>query len=245
MFLGVRRLGLLLGRDSRAHRSSGVICQIPSTRAVVTRRTASSLTPSGDPVRHPSFARLFGRSTGVLRVSDMAEEWFTYSDLGARLGISAEAVRQKAIRHRWRRQTANDGKALVLVDVDDVHVTPRKPSDDRSTPEESPADTRTLAALDEHIATLRAILAKAEAATERERERADRERDRADQERGQVDVERGRANGLFVQVEGLVADRVEEATAKVRAEAERDRLQAQVQELRAAARRPWWRRLAG
>jgi hypothetical protein len=43
----------------------------------------------------------------------------------------------------------------------------------------------------------------------------------------------------------LVADRVEEATAKVRAEAERDRLQAQVQELRAAARRPWWRRLAG
>jgi len=186
-------------------------------------------------------------------VFDMAEEWFTYSNLGARLGISPEAVRQKAIRHRWRRQTANDGKAMVLVDVADVNVTPRKPKEDtadgRPTAEEPPADTRTIAALDEHIATLRAILAKAEAATERERERADRERDRADQERGRVDAERERADSLFAQVEGLVADRAEKVAAKVGAEAERDRLEAQVQELRtaieAAVRRPWWKRLAG
>lgn len=42
-----------------------------------------------------------------------ATEWLTYAQAGERLGITAEAVRAKAIRQRWRRMPGNDGKALV------------------------------------------------------------------------------------------------------------------------------------
>jgi hypothetical protein len=43
----------------------------------------------------------------------MAEDWYTYAQLGERLGISPAAVRQKAIRARWPRRPANDGKTQV------------------------------------------------------------------------------------------------------------------------------------
>ncbi len=48
----------------------------------------------------------------------MSETWLTYSDLAKSLGISPEAVRQKAIRGRWPRKRGDDGKALVLVDTE-------------------------------------------------------------------------------------------------------------------------------
>ena len=67
----------------------------------------------------------------------MAEEWFTYIELAERLNVSAEAARQKAIRARWPRRTANDGKAQVKVYVIDVLATMQpafvRPSDSRST----------------------------------------------------------------------------------------------------------------
>jgi predicted ArsR family transcriptional regulator len=46
----------------------------------------------------------------------MTDTWMTYADLADRLGVSAEAARQRAVRGRWRRQTGNDGKTLVLVE---------------------------------------------------------------------------------------------------------------------------------
>src|SRR5215212_3974513 len=108
----------------------------------------------------------------VHRASDgcrMVEEWFTYSELGERLNISPEAVRQKAIRHRWPRRTANDGRAQVRVDLQDVVATmpqrrPKEPFDTRPTPDqppvEPPPDTRTFEALERHIATLKDMVAK-------------------------------------------------------------------------------------
>jgi hypothetical protein len=62
----------------------------------------------------------------------MAETWLKYSDLASALGITPEAARQKAIRGRWRRQRGNDGKALVLVDleVERASHVPRKRSDE-------------------------------------------------------------------------------------------------------------------
>jgi hypothetical protein len=48
----------------------------------------------------------------------VSETWLTYSDLAKSLGISPEAVRQKAIRGRWPRRRGDDGKALVLVDTE-------------------------------------------------------------------------------------------------------------------------------
>jgi excisionase family DNA binding protein len=41
-------------------------------------------------------------------------DWLTYSEAAERLGVSAEAVRQMAIRGHLRR-TKGDGKALVLL----------------------------------------------------------------------------------------------------------------------------------
>jgi hypothetical protein len=177
----------------------------------------------------------------------MAEEWLTYSELGERLGVSAEAARQKAIRLRLRRRTANDGKAQVLVDVEEVKASsvPRKPreqaSDDRTTADEQPSDERALAALEAHISTLKEMVAQAEVASARERERANDERDRADSERARADAERERADGLFRRVEEFLAERVQRAEAERQVESELADLKAMVEQMR----RPWWKRLVG
>ncbi|MBA1159411.1 hypothetical protein [Microvirga mediterraneensis] len=175
----------------------------------------------------------------------MTEEWFTYSDLGERLGISSEAARQKAIRYRWPRRTANDGKAQVRVDLEEVKAStyPRRSKDDqlpddRPTPDELPSDTRTIAALDAHIETLKAMVVKAEAI-------ADRERTRADSERARADVERARADGLVERIEEVLTERRKGADDQRQTIAG---LEEQIQQLRGMvelARRPWWRRLAG
>src|SRR4051812_45575915 len=115
--------------------------------------------------------RTCARRTGVQRVISMSEEWLTYSHLGERLGISSEAARQKAIRYRWRRRMNNFGKAEVLVDLVEVReqmerFPPRKPKDEQpfdncETPEDHLSDAQTFAALDAHIETLKAMVAKA------------------------------------------------------------------------------------
>ena len=124
----------------------------------------------------------------------MALEWFTYATLGERLGISPEAVRQRAIRHEWTKRTGNDGRAEVRVDVEELIAaqppapSPKLPSDDRPTPDREsvvhPADDR---AVDVMVASLRELVARADAEAERERERAADERDRADKERDRAD----------------------------------------------------------
>lgn len=182
----------------------------------------------------------------------MAEQWLSYSELGERLGVSAEAARQKAIRSRWRRQTANDGRTQVLVDIEELRVatTPRKPkevSDDRptpnATPDQHPADDRTFDALEAHIATLREMVAKAEGIAERESVQAEQERTRADGERERADAERGRADDFMRRLDEMFAERLKAA------ETQREvlRLETELSELRAAVeaarRRSWWRRL--
>jgi hypothetical protein len=186
---------------------------------------------------------------GVLRTFDgcaMAEEWLTYADLGERLGISSEAARQKAIRYRWRRRTNNRGKTEVLVDLEEVRehmerFPPRKPKEDldpHQTPDEQASDTRMLAALDAHIESLKAMVAKAETLAERERERADGERERAD-------VERARADRLQSRVDELLSE--QSRLTNHQQEAMRG-LEEQITELRvlvSAPRRSLWRRLVG
>lgn len=41
--------------------------------------------------------------------------WLTYQQAGERLGISAEAARQRALRGHWPRRRSNDGVAVVQV----------------------------------------------------------------------------------------------------------------------------------
>lgn len=174
----------------------------------------------------------------------MAEEWFTYQELGERLGVSPEAARQKAIRGHWPRRTANDGKTQVRVDVEDVRAsTPvRKPKDehpddDRSPPVEHPSDTQTFEALEAHIATLKEMVAKAEQVALLERDRATGEQLRADKERERADAERDRANDLFRQLEQVREDR---ATKQASLEHALSELRHTVE----AMKRPWWKRLA-
>jgi type I site-specific restriction endonuclease len=182
----------------------------------------------------------------------MAEEWLIYSGLGERLGISSEAARQKAIRHRWRRRTNNFGKAEVLVDLVEAreHMErfpsrkpkTEQPSDDRETLEDHQSDTQAFAALDAHIETLKAMVAKAEAIAERERERADNEQSRADSERVRADRLQGRVEELL-KVRVQISDQQQETILGLEQKIEELRT---TMEARAAdARRSWWNRLVG
>jgi hypothetical protein len=151
----------------------------------------------------------------------MADAWLSYADLAKALGTSPEAARQKAIRGRWRRQRGNDGRALVLVDLEAEQARAR-PDDART---KRPDDARTVAALEAHIATLRGDIAKADAL--------------AEQRHGELEAARARLDGMVGELVGqLVAmsQQMAEATAAA------DRARA---ELDAYRSRPWWLRLTG
>jgi chromosome segregation ATPase len=178
----------------------------------------------------------------------MSEEWFSYQELGERLGVSPEAARQKAIRGRWPRRTANDGKAQVRVDLEDVKATmpvrkpkDEEPADDRPTDVEQAvereSDTQTFAALEAHIATLKAMAERSEQITNLERERANNEQARADRERDRADAERERMTAF---VEQLQAANQEAAKDRTRLESDLGDLRRVVSELK----RPWWSRIA-
>jgi hypothetical protein len=106
----------------------------------------------------------------------MAEVWVSYAELAERLGISPEAARQKAIRARWQRQRGEDGKARILVDVEEAAAAHRPRPVER--PDEQGTNAALIAALEQHVATLKEELAKAQTlAAERDLD-AYRERER-------------------------------------------------------------------
>jgi predicted RNase H-like nuclease (RuvC/YqgF family) len=190
----------------------------------------------------------------------MAEQWLTYAALADLLGVSAEAVRQKAIRHRWRRQTANDGRAQVLVDVDEVRAllpSRKRPSDARPTPAQDeapdarptavqhPSDARMLAALEAHVETLKAANAKLETEVKRERARADglnQDLDVAWRELALAKAEAATVPALKDTAEALKAALASSKDQTTEIRAERDRLLTR-EHLR--EQRRWWRRLTG
>lgn len=125
----------------------------------------------------------------------MALEWFTYAALGERLGITPEAVRQRAIRNEWTRRAGNDGKAECRVDVEELiaaqALRPKaeQPADAGPTPDRDPvAHPADAYAVDALVASLREMVDRADAQAERERERAADERTRADRERDRADA---------------------------------------------------------
>ena len=88
----------------------------------------------------------------------MTDPWLTYTQAAEKLGVSRQAVRQKATRGRWPRTRGNDGQARIQV--------PEQPYRSRTVTVPVP-DDQLVGSLREHIATLKAELAT-------ERERADR-----------------------------------------------------------------------
>jgi hypothetical protein len=188
----------------------------------------------------------------------MTDEWFTYRELGARLNVSPGAVRHKAIRRGWPRRTADDGRTQVRVNLQDIAATSRpgliEGPPGNGQPDQPPvgprAGTRTVEALESHIATLKDMVAKAEALADiyrergdGERHRIDGERARAETERADAEAERDRADSLAIEIHELLAEKslpVEKG----------EELAQRAEELRAIVRRmvnrpPWWRRLVG
>jgi hypothetical protein len=83
----------------------------------------------------------------------MDGEWVTYAEAAARLGVSIEAVRQRAIRNKWARMLGNDKRARVRL--------PDEPYPSQ-TPVIRPSDQALTDALKAHVETLKAQLAAAE-----------------------------------------------------------------------------------
>jgi DNA primase len=86
----------------------------------------------------------------------MSDTWLTYAKAAEKLGVTVEAVRQRAIRGRWQRTQGNDGKARVR--LPDGERTPfertaRTPV--RTPPSDVTAAERLVAALEAHVATLK------------------------------------------------------------------------------------------
>ena len=102
----------------------------------------------------------------------MSVEILTYSALGARLNISPVAARSLARRLGLPRSRAEDGKALVSVDLAEIKHRPH-PSARREACDVAQWTTM-VAALHVEIAQLEASVAGHRADFEHERERADR-----------------------------------------------------------------------
>ena len=151
---------------------------------------------------------------------ERAGEWLTYKEAAARLGSTAEAIRYRAIRGRWPRMRANDGRAKIQIPDDPNPV--RTPSAPRAN---GGSDTSLAHALESHINTLRGendVLKQQLATTEARLAAADARIDAADdtmllEERAKVTQ--------AIEAFADLADRLEE--------------------LATERARPWWRRLVG
>jgi hypothetical protein len=102
----------------------------------------------------------------------MSVEFLTYGALGARLNISSVAARSLARRLRLPRSLSEDGKALVSVDLAEIHHTPH-PAGRRQAGDVAQWAAK-VAALEAAIVQLEAVAGGHRADFEHERERADR-----------------------------------------------------------------------
>ena len=134
-------------------------------------------------------------------------EWLTYQQTGERLGISPEAVRQRARRLHWRHQRGNDGRTLIQLPESEEPRTPvRLTVQTGVQPPVQPVGQSTgeAAALRELVDVLRTQLAKAET--------------RADEDRAQLRVERERnaaAERQVIELRALVDNELVELRAQM------------------------------
>ena len=107
----------------------------------------------------------------------MPEEWLTYREISARLGLNVEAVRTRVRRAGWRTQPGNDGRTRVLV-PDRAVLEPVRHDDDGVN--EGVNNGRELTGLV-------ALLTAAEARIGRLEERLEAERDRLNEAQTKID----------------------------------------------------------
>ncbi len=161
----------------------------------------------------------YGRRRVTFGRLEMDGAWVTYAEAAARLGLSVEAVRQRAIRNKWARMLANDKRARVRL-PDEPYPT--------QTPTVRASDQALMDALREHNATLKADIERLEAQLRIEADRLARAEARAEKQAAesaeQLAAERQRADKAIAAFAALAG-----------------RLDA----LAAERTRPWWRRLVG
>jgi hypothetical protein len=157
----------------------------------------------------------------------MDGQWLTYRELANRLGVGVEAARRRAQRACWTRQHGNDGKTRVHL-PDDYEIERRPdgagavlPLHPDGTPDAISPERATIAALEGHVATLKADVERLEAQLAAAEARSEKQA----AELG-VDLAAERA-------------KTEKAIAAFAALAER------LDALAAERARPWWRRLTG
>jgi len=129
----------------------------------------------------------------------MSVEILTYDTLGARLNISPVAARSLARRLRLPRSLSDDGKALVSVDLAEIHHTPQPPGR---------RQTGNVALLTAQVEALRADNLQLEAMSAGHRADFERERERADRlmaELLQATAEATAAREAAARLEGEVA----------------------------------------
>src|SRR4051812_6139695 len=137
----------------------------------------------------------------------MAEEqWMTYSQIAARLGVTPDAIRHRSRKEGWQRQEGNDGKIRVLIDSELLSEIPARNGADsaRNSEHDSDHSDREIRRLEDQSQILLRLIdlidhQRTEHQKELARQRVDHaaelERVRADAERlrGELDRDRGDA----------------------------------------------------
>jgi DNA primase len=174
----------------------------------------------------------------------MDGQWMTYAEVAERLGVSLEAVRQRAIRNKWARMVGNDKRARIRL-PDEPYPT--------QTPAVRASDQALIDALREHNATLKADVERLEAQLRIEADRLAAAEARSEKlvadfaardARAAADLaaERAKTEKAIAAAEAWTAreaEKTEKAIAAFSALAER------LDALAAERARPWWRRLVG
>jgi hypothetical protein len=161
----------------------------------------------------------------------MPTQMLTYDELATTWGVSREAARKKVEGLRLSKQSGNDGKVRVLIDLGEVEHHPLK-----RRPERKPTgDHAEAEALRQHVETLRAEVDRLTTLAMSNRADFERERDRAEKAAADLVALIDRIS----QVEKAKAETIFEAEA-ARAEVEKARA-----ELQAWKARSWWRRAFG
>jgi hypothetical protein len=170
-------------------------------------------------------------------------EWLTYSEAAKRLGTTPDAIRQRVKRGQMQGSRGNDNRPRVWVAARPAgQVT--EASLNRSP--ESPNRTESglfgqVKALEDHIETLKGLLAAEIERTQAVREEAqDARAEAAHAKADQVRMARDVAT-MFDELKTLANKHAALHGDQARLQTELDQARAEL----ARARRPWWRRLIG
>ena len=146
------------------------------------------------------------------------DRWMTFAELAVARGISKASASKLVRRHKWRRQTDNQGSVRILVPAEALDSPAVSPMDIPDGPSVSPMDISAvikpletaIIALREQLESAENQLDRAENRAEQAETRADRaeraiadERNRADRAESSRDTERSRADELRDRLDDL------------------------------------------